>query len=135
MYSHVLLAVSPDENTPYARGLEAARKLVSAEGRITALTVIEDIPGYVSAEVPPDVLHASHQRSVERFGQRFAGESDVETVIVQGHPGREIVEWAGGHDVDCIVIMSHRPGLSDLFLGSTAARVVRHAPTTVHVLR
>ena len=61
MYSHVLLAVSPDEDTPLQRGLEAARKLVSADGRITALTVIEDVPGYVAAEVPRgNVLHASH---------------------------------------------------------------------------
>jgi len=135
MYSHVLLAVSPDEDTPLQRGLEAARKLVSADGRITALTVIEDVPGYVAAEVPADVLHASHERTIGRFRERLAGETGLETVIVQGHPGREIVDWAESHNVDCIVIMSHRPGLSDLFLGSTAARVVRHAPTSVHVLR
>ena len=36
---------------------------------------------------------------------------------------------------DCIVIGSHKPGLIDYLLGSTAARVVRHAPCAVHVLR
>ena len=36
---------------------------------------------------------------------------------------------------DAIVIASHRPDLSDYLLGSTAARVVRHAQCTVLVLR
>ncbi len=42
---------------------------------------------------------------------------------------------AVAHAVDCIVIGSHKPGLSDYLLGSTAARVVRHAPCAVHVYR
>jgi nucleotide-binding universal stress UspA family protein len=33
------------------------------------------------------------------------------------------------------VIASHRPGMADLLIGSTAAQVVRHAPCAVHVLR
>jgi universal stress protein F len=33
------------------------------------------------------------------------------------------------------VIASHRPGIQDYFLGSTASRVVRHANCTVHVMR
>jgi len=39
------------------------------------------------------------------------------------------------HAVDLIVIASHRPGLKDYFLGSTAGRVVRHSPCAVHVIR
>ena len=42
-------------------------------------------------------------------------------------------EWET--DTDCVVIASHRPGLQDYLLGSTAARVVRHAACSVHVLR
>ncbi|MET0093936.1 MAG: universal stress protein [Sedimenticola sp.] len=30
---------------------------------------------------------------------------------------------------------AHRPGLSDFFLGSTAARIMRYANCSVHVLR
>ena len=38
-------------------------------------------------------------------------------------------------DIECIVMGSHKPGFSDYLLGSTAARVVRHAPCAVHVYR
>jgi len=37
--------------------------------------------------------------------------------------------------VDLIIIASHRPGLQDYFLGSTAAKVVRHAKCSVLVIR
>ncbi|MBT8474881.1 MAG: universal stress protein, partial [Alphaproteobacteria bacterium] len=46
-----------------------------------------------------------------------------------------ITEYADSHGCDCIIIMSHQPGLQDYFLGSTAARVVRHAHCAVHVMR
>ena len=47
----------------------------------------------------------------------------------------QILEWAESNKVDCIIINSHKPGLQDYFLGSTAARVVRHAQCSVHVIR
>ncbi len=55
--------------------------------------------------------------------------------VVTGHAGNTIVDYAAEHEVDCIVIASHKPGLQDYFLGSTAARVVRHSPCAVHVIR
>ena len=36
---------------------------------------------------------------------------------------------------DLIIIASHKPGFQDYFLGSTAAKVVRHAPCSVLVVR
>ena len=38
-------------------------------------------------------------------------------------------------NADMIIIASHRPGLQDYFLGSTAAKVVRHATCSVLVVR
>jgi len=37
--------------------------------------------------------------------------------------------------VDLIIVGSHKPGLQDYLLGSTAARVVRHAMCSVLVGR
>ncbi|MDJ1006625.1 MAG: universal stress protein [Paracoccaceae bacterium] len=135
MYQHVLLAVAPDETVPLAKGLEVARCLAAPGGRITALTVIEEVPGYVAVELPEGLIASSHERTIARFRERLSGADDVEPVVTSGHAGAEIVAWSERHGVDCIVVMSHRPGPSDLILGSTAARVVRHAKTAVHVLR
>ncbi|MEO0359386.1 MAG: universal stress protein, partial [Pseudomonadota bacterium] len=49
--------------------------------------------------------------------------------------GRTITDWARDKGADLIVIASHRPTMSDIFLGSTAAWVVRHADCPVHVIR
>lgn len=55
--------------------------------------------------------------------------------MVEGQAGRTIVDVAVENDIHCIVIASDKLGISDIFLGSTAAKVVRHAKCSVHVIR
>jgi nucleotide-binding universal stress UspA family protein len=55
--------------------------------------------------------------------------------VIHGSAGQAIVDYAEAHGADCIIVHSHKPELSDYLLGSTAARVVRHAPCSVHVIR
>ena len=66
----------------------------------------------------------------------------LETLAAQFESGAGVLiegpaslEWVEVNQVDCIVIMSHRPGLQDYFLGSTAGRVVRDATCSVPVIR
>jgi nucleotide-binding universal stress UspA family protein len=56
-------------------------------------------------------------------------------MVLYGHPAQSILDFASNNGVECIVIASHKPGLSDYLIGSTAARVVRHAQCAVHVVR
>ena len=56
-------------------------------------------------------------------------------MLREGNPANEILALAEESGADCIVIASHRPGFGDYLIGSTAARVVRHAPCSVMVLR
>lgn len=135
MYDHVLLPVAPGHFEALDRALGIARLLAGAGGRITALTVIEDVPSYVAVEVTESVLETSAKRIVEEFEAHLAGAEGVAHAVVHGHPARAILDHAEDNGVDCIVLQSHRPNISDYFLGSTAARVVRHAPVSVHVLR
>ena len=62
-------------------------------------------------------------------------QGNVAMLSQSGALGLAIIDYANDHDIDCIVIGSHKPGLRDFLLGSTAARVTRHAPCAVHVLR
>ena len=55
--------------------------------------------------------------------------------VMHGKPSTAILEAAKSLGADCIVIVSHKPGIEDYFIGSTAARVVRHAACSVHVYR
>jgi len=56
-------------------------------------------------------------------------------VVIEGHSSRSILNHANSNDADLIIIASHQPGMQDYLLGSTAAKVVRHAKCAVHVLR
>ncbi len=48
---------------------------------------------------------------------------------------RRIIDEAKQWDADVIVMASHRPEMEDYLLGSNAARVVRYAECSVHIVR
>lgn len=135
MYKHILVPIALDHSPQTGEALALAEKLLEDGGRITALTVMEAIPPYVAQYLPEGQEQTNRQSVLAELRAELGGTKDAHANVVTGHAGRTIVEYAEEHDADCIVIASHRPGLQDYFLGSTAARVVRHAPCAVHVLR
>ncbi|MEX0301483.1 MAG: universal stress protein [Leisingera sp.] len=135
MYKNILVPIAPDHGADSASSLEAARLLADSDGRITALTVADEIPGYVVQQLPEGLLENTRAEMLTALKADLGGVKDVKADVVTGHAGRTIVDYADAHGADCIVIASHRPGLQDYFLGSTAARVVRHAKCTVVVIR
>jgi len=137
MYRNILVAVEPTHAEKHEEALKLALHL--AEGvnsEVTALTVIEPLPNYLG---PRETNRKNETRAGEAAMaalRKFVGPlSEIKTLILHGSAGPEILKYAKEKRIDCIVIASHKPGLSDYFLGSTAARVVRHASCSVHVLR
>ena len=116
--------------------LDVARQLGGADGEIVLVTVIEDIPGYIAAELPAGLIEnaADEARGELRALARNSG-MELPVEVRKGNPATAILAVASERNADVIVIASHRPGLQDYFLGSTAARVVRHAKCSVHVIR
>ena len=134
MYSHILVAVAPGHVAAYAKSLDTARRLLADGGKITVLSVLEELPSYVGSYFPADQMKKSQSDQASMIRAEISGD-DVEVQVLSGHPTNTILDWASKHETDCIVVSSHRPGLSHLLLGSTAARVVRHAKCAVVVLR
>lgn len=59
-----------------------------------------------------------------------------ETALCRGHPYEEIVRLAQETDADLIIMTTHgHAGVARIFLGSTAERVIRHAPCPVLAVR
>jgi len=88
------------------------------------------------AYLEEDAEEKVYQKAKANLADRVKGEADISSVLLKSQSaGRAITEYANTHGADCIVVASHQPGIKDFFLGSTAARVVRHAHCTVHVLR
>jgi len=135
MYKNILVPIAPDHSRDTGTALNLARRLLDEGGKITALTVVEAIPGYVAQYLPAGQIERNQAEIEAGLKAELGGAKDVKTDVVTGHSGQTIIDYATEKGVDCIIIASHRPGLQDFFLGSTAARVVRHAPCAVHVLR
>jgi len=135
MYNNILVAIALDHSPNTNKAIEVARRLAGEGATITALNVMEEIPSYVANQIPEDLLSNRRQEAEAALKAELGGVTDVKPVVIGGHAGRTIVDYAANGDFDCVVISSHRPGLQDYFLGSTAQRVVRHAACAVHVLR
>ena len=134
MYDKVLVPMALDHGVSETT-LKAAATLLNPGGKITALHVYEAPQGSVSAYLDEDAQREGLDRARQQLAWKTAAHEGIASEIVKGRSYRAIVEYAEKHGIDCIIVGSHKPGLSDFFLGSTAARVVRHAPCAVHVCR
>lgn len=135
MYKNLLVPIALDHDRDSNQSLKIAKVLADEGAKITALHVMEEIPSYVAQYLPHGQIEDNAHQLENRLNTELEGMDGVTAKVVAGHAGHAIVEYAKTHDVDCIVVASHRPGLTDFLLGSTAARVVRHAPCCVHVSR
>ena len=135
MYKNILVPVSLDQERNTPRALEVARVLLSEGGRLTAVYVDEPIPTFATSYLPNGYEEERRLGLTEGLKEAVAHVPDITREVLFGSPGQKIVEYARDNDIDCIIVASHRPGLQDYFLGSTAARVVRHATCSVHVVR
>ncbi len=135
MYENILVPVLFDETHDTQAAYLAAKRLASEGAKFTVMHVMESIPSYAASQIPGDVLAKTHDEIERKLKQSAAALPGSSGILVSGHAGRSIVDYASEHGIDCIVITSHKPGFEDLLLGSTAARVVRHAKCSVHVIR
>ena len=134
MYSYVLVPMALDHDVS-PKTLAVARHLAGDGGSVVALHVYEAPQGSVASYLSEEAVREGQDRARETLAAKTQGLAGVSAVLVTGHAYRTIIDYAAENDVDCIVIGSHKPGFSDYLLGSTAARVVRHAPCAVHVCR
>ena len=134
MYKKLLVPMALDHGVS-ANTLKIAQALTGSAGEIIALHVYEAPQGSVQAYVDEEVQKEAMARAKAELASKTADLDGVVAKMVVGHTYRSIIDYAAEHNVDCIVMGSHKPGFSDYLLGSTAARVVRHAPCAVHVYR
>ncbi|EEX16768.1 universal stress family protein [Citreicella sp. SE45] len=135
MYKNILVPIAFDSDAKVEAAMSVARELAAEGAEVTLLHVIEHIPGYAVTYMPPDYLVQSHKAVQDDLDALAAKMDGARGVVVDGHSGRTILDYAADAGSDLIVIASHRPGMGDLLMGSTATQVVRHAKCAVHVLR
>jgi len=135
MYDTILVPVDFSHEKQTVQSLQKAEKLASS-GRIVLLHVVEDIPEYALIQLPENIEMdniSDARKELEALAKNAGISADIE--VRKGRAYNNIIESASKINADLIIINSHRPGLQDYLLGSTAAKVVRHAQCAVLVER
>lgn len=81
-----------------------------------------------------------HRRHAEQHLAEYVQEHlpgrVLEAVVLEGVPHQAVVEFAGERSVDLIVVGTHGHGfVGHVLMGSTAERILHHAPCPVLVVR
>ncbi|MGJ8624335.1 MAG: universal stress protein [Yoonia sp.] len=135
MYSNILVPVSFEADRNAQGAMETAKALCAEGGKITSLHVLEQLPGYATQYLPPDHMDKAKAEVKEGMQSLVEDIPNATAMVIEGHASRSILDHANHNGTDLIIIASHQPGMQDYLLGSTAAKVVRHAKCAVHVLR
>lgn len=139
VYQHILAAVEFDENsTKVLQGAAAMAQLCEADLcvlHVVSYPVVTDIdfeaPSLYELESTLVKLAKKH---LQELLTKAALSNHVRTIVTTGRPKDEIANTAEKEKTDLIVIGAHgRHGL-DKLLGSTANRVLTHAPCNVLVV-
>jgi len=136
MHKTILVPIDIAHLTEGKKTVDVALSNATEGSKIVLLNVIEDIPKWAAAQLVTGTLEKSKQHAHDEL-KAIANEHDasIDVEIRMGHTYKIILDVATEIKADLIVIASHRPGFKDYYLGSTAAKVVRHAKCSVHVVR
>lgn len=137
------ILVTTDFSDQALPGVKTAAGLARSLGsKVELLYVVEDhlppILGFTTEGERDEILEGHAQRAGERLaayaGEHFEG-CQVETKTMVGTPPHAIVHAAIEGGADLIIIASRGFGpMRQLLLGSTAERVLHHAPCPVLVV-
>ena len=136
MFKTILVPIDMAHVVEGKANIDIAAQHASAGAKIILLNVVEEIPSWAAVELPPNLIGDSMNRAQAEL-KAIANTTgmSMEVVIRSGHSYKTILEVAKESQAELIIIASHQPGLQDYFLGSTAAKVVRHATCSVLVMR
>ena len=138
MYKTVLLPIDINHEASWTKALPAAKGLLDDGGALHVLCVVPDFGAAIVAGHFPDGFEKEMLQGAKDALDAFAAKhAPGATVHVgHGHVPEAILKAAGAAGAEAIVMASHPPDeLRTLFVGSNAAKVVRHAEIPVLVVR
>ena len=136
MYKTILVPIDMGHVAEGKTIIDIAAEHAAKDANIILLNVIEEIPSWASMAIPNEIIERSITTSKQDLDAIVnASGMKMKTEVRVGHSYSTILDAAEDLGADLIIIASHRPGLQDYFLGSTAAKVVRHAKCSVLIVR
>lgn len=140
LFTHILAPV--DFSEPCQKGLSAAVSLARRSGaKLTLIHVVKHLPQgshmvLDAAGLRQDWLRSARESLAEFVQAHVPEDVNAERVVKEGKAFDVIVREAAKRGCDLIVTATHGyTGLAHVLMGSTAERVVQHAPCPVLVVR
>ena len=133
-------------------GSEEVRKAVDSAIEIAKLSDAKLYAVHVIALVSNSIIHIGNEEQIKAVKEQLTTEGkeatayvddagkaaniDVESVILEGSPADEIVDFAERNDIDLIVIGTQgKSAIQRFLIGSVTENVVRHSAKIVLVVR
>ena len=141
MFRSILVPVDLAAQSGKRRALAAAVDMARRyDAELTVMTVIPDFGMSIVGSFFEEGFAERAMAEVAAKLRAFCAEHVPQDLRVYQHVAQgpiydAILRAAREQGYDCIVMGSHRPELKDYLLGPNAARVVRHAPCSVMVVR
>lgn len=146
------ILVSYDGGSQAQKALSAAIEIAEKGGAELHLVAAYSVPMIYQGTVGTDVIypdnamiikylyehnHAQLEKYVAEAAERVKSHGiEITTAILDGSPGRTIIQYAEEHGIDLIAIGSHnRTAVDRFFLGSVSNYVLHHAKALVLIAR
>jgi nucleotide-binding universal stress UspA family protein len=141
LYKKIFIATDGSEQNKKAvqHALEFAKtcgaKLYA--GYVVDTAAFASIPMDAGWEMMYELLQKEANEITSSVGENAQKEGiPFEAVILEGHPGTEIVDFANKQDIDLIIMGTlGKRGLDHFLLGSVAENVIRNSSVPVLVVR
>jgi nucleotide-binding universal stress UspA family protein len=140
VFKNILVAVDLEDGAGIDDLLRAAADIANTHrSQVHLLNVIASAPAVVSRFLPENYEKMA-AREIEKDLAALAATVDLAegaaaSSVRFGDVYQEILAYAGKIGADLIIVASHKPDLGDYLLGTTAARIVRHASCSTLVIR
>jgi universal stress protein F len=140
MFKTILVPVDLSEPEVSTPALDKAIALAGiTESRLVLVYVRSILPVTFMEYVPPSFDEEQQADCEKKLADLAAGlqfpKERVKTAVRMGSVYNEVLAEAKQQHADLIVVGSHRPGMATYLLGSNASTIVRHAETSVLVVR
>jgi universal stress protein A len=125
----------------YARGFRDVFKAELHVIHAVPPPLTPDLAVALPAEVPvafadDELIAACRKRLAEIIPEQFGSAAGIVSDVIFGNPWPAICQYAKQAEIDLIVLTTHgRTGLRHVLIGSTAERIVQHAPCPVLVVK
>ncbi len=140
MFKNILVAVDLEQDTQTDDLLRVASDIANAQGaKVHLLNVIGAAPAVVSQFLPESYEKMASEKTEKDLTALAAkvdlAEGAAACSVRFGDIYQEILAHAHKMGADLIIVASHKPNVGDFLLGTTAARIVRHASCSALVVR